>query len=84
MPGVTPAGTPTITPFELVGCPGTPKLRVTIPLDRETVSQYTVRLQVVDKGATPRTGVVDVTVNVQDINDNDPICDPAVVNPLRG
>ncbi|CAD5114116.1 DgyrCDS3263 [Dimorphilus gyrociliatus] len=42
------------------------------PLDRETKSQYVLNVIAVDAGTTPRTGTATVTVNVGDVNDNDP------------
>lgn len=42
------------------------------PLDRETKSQYVLNIIAVDAGTTKRTGTATLTVNVGDLNDNDP------------
>jgi len=43
------------------------------PLDREQVDKYRVKIMVADGGVPPRTGLVDVTIDVVDINDNSPV-----------
>lgn len=43
------------------------------PLDREQQSEYTLTLVAMDTGSPPLTGTGIVRVEVQDINDNDPV-----------
>ncbi|XP_017046203.1 LOW QUALITY PROTEIN: cadherin-related tumor suppressor [Drosophila ficusphila] len=43
------------------------------PLDRELQSEYTLTLVAMDTGSPPLTGTGIVRVEVQDINDNDPV-----------
>ncbi|KAK3607646.1 hypothetical protein CHS0354_010702 [Potamilus streckersoni] len=42
-------------------------------LDREKISNYTFEIIAYDHGNVPKSGTASVTVNVVDINDNDPI-----------
>ncbi|GFS14234.1 protocadherin Fat 4 [Elysia marginata] len=46
---------------------------VAAPLDRETTASYTLTIVVSDQGTPPRTDQIDVTVTIDDVNDNDPI-----------
>lgn len=56
-------------------------IRTTRTLDRESVSQYTLRAVATDSCAQgPLSSVTSVTVQVEDVNDNLPICDQ---NPLN-
>lgn len=48
-------------------------LEVSQPLDRENQSSYQLVVEAIDGGQPPQFGRLMVTVNVQDINDNDPI-----------
>lgn len=48
-------------------------LEVNQTLDRENQSSYQLVLEAVDKGQPPLYGRLMVTVNVQDVNDNEPI-----------
>lgn len=56
-------------------------IRTTRSLDRESRAQYTLRAVATD-GCTqgPLTSVASVTVQVEDVNDNVPICDQNPVN----
>lgn len=56
--------------------PLTGAIRTTRPLDRESRAQYTLRAVATD-GCTrgPLTSVASVTVLVEDVNDNVPVCD---------
>lgn len=47
-------------------------LEVNQTLDRETQSSYQLVVEAIDGGQTPLIGRLVVTVNVQDVNDNDP------------
>lgn len=51
-------------------------LRVSGPLDRETRSNYTLRVRASDRGQPPRSQSLEILVNVLDENDNSPIFDP--------
>ncbi|CAL8270498.1 unnamed protein product [Boreogadus saida] len=42
------------------------------PLDRETDAQYTVTILATDEGSPPLSGTAVVTVQVSDVNDNEP------------
>lgn len=48
-------------------------LEVSQPLDRENQSSYQLVVEAIDGGQPPLFGRLLVTVNVQDVNDNDPI-----------
>lgn len=51
-------------------------VRTTRPLDRERVSQYTLRAVATDSCAQgPLSSVASITVQVEDVNDNLPVCD---------
>ncbi|XP_041758281.2 protocadherin alpha-8-like [Coregonus clupeaformis] len=45
------------------------------PLDRELISQHTLLLTALDGGKPPKSGGLNITVIVSDINDNAPVCD---------
>ncbi|KAL1023495.1 hypothetical protein UPYG_G00041480 [Umbra pygmaea] len=62
--------------------PATGVVRTTRPLDRETRAQYTFKAVATD-GCTrgPRSSVTTVTVQVDDVNDNMPVC---TENPIVG
>jgi protocadherin delta 1 len=44
-------------------------------LDRETEAYYQVKVIAFDGGNPPKTGEMDITIQVQDANDNDPVFD---------
>ncbi|XP_069100992.1 protocadherin Fat 4-like [Argopecten irradians] len=48
-------------------------LVVNASVDRERVSLFTVTVLATDAGAAPRTGSTEVSVSVQDVNDNSPV-----------
>nr|XP_039270866.1 protocadherin Fat 4-like isoform X2 [Styela clava] len=52
------------------------RINVVKPLDREKVEAYILTLSVTDLGESPLTSVVDVTVEVLDVNDNQPMFYP--------
>ncbi|XP_041838939.1 protocadherin-23 [Melanotaenia boesemani] len=56
-------------------------IRTTRTLDRESRAQYTLRAMATD-GCTqgPLTSVASVTVQVEDVNDNMPVCDQTPIN----
>ncbi|CAL1540461.1 unnamed protein product [Lymnaea stagnalis] len=54
----------------------TGKVTVTGDLNRESQTVYTITVLAVDKGTTPRTGTLTLTVNINDVNDNAPSCVP--------
>ncbi|XP_029587804.1 protocadherin alpha-8 isoform X18 [Salmo trutta] len=45
------------------------------PLDREHTARYDLTLTALDGGKPPKSGTLNVTVTVSDINDNTPVCD---------
>uniref|UniRef100_A0A4W5NQM4 Protocadherin 2 alpha a 1 n=1 Tax=Hucho hucho TaxID=62062 RepID=A0A4W5NQM4_9TELE len=45
------------------------------PLDREHIAQYDLMLTALDGGKPPKSGTLNVTVTVSDVNDNTPVCD---------
>ncbi|KAJ8342360.1 hypothetical protein SKAU_G00322880 [Synaphobranchus kaupii] len=53
----------------------TPFLLLRNPLDRERIAQYSLLLTAVDGGIPPRSGSLNITVIVLDINDHAPVCD---------
>ncbi|CAL8304798.1 unnamed protein product, partial [Arctogadus glacialis] len=50
------------------------------PLDRETDAQYTVTILATDEGSPPLSGTAVVTVQVSDVNDNEPRFTEPVLN----
>uniref|UniRef100_A0A3Q3MB37 Protocadherin Fat 4 n=1 Tax=Mastacembelus armatus TaxID=205130 RepID=A0A3Q3MB37_9TELE len=50
----------------------TGEIRTTRPLDREKVSQYTLKVKATDRGLPPKNTAVRVIINVLDVNDNAP------------
>ncbi len=52
----------------------TPFLILQKPLDREMTEKHTVLLTAVDGGNPPKSGTLNITVFVLDVNDNRPIC----------
>uniref|UniRef100_A0A3Q3IX46 FAT atypical cadherin 4 n=1 Tax=Monopterus albus TaxID=43700 RepID=A0A3Q3IX46_MONAL len=50
----------------------TGEIRTTRPLDREKVSQYTLKIKATDRGLPPKNTAVKVLINVLDVNDNAP------------
>lgn len=52
-------------------------LQVTGALDREQDESYTLLVQATDKGSSPQSSTMNVTVYITDINDNAPTFDPA-------
>lgn len=51
-------------------------IHATRPLDRESVSQYTLRVVATDSCAQgPLSSMASVTIQVEDVNDNLPVCD---------
>ncbi|XP_078609705.1 protocadherin Fat 4-like isoform X2 [Branchiostoma floridae x Branchiostoma japonicum] len=47
-------------------------------LDRETLGTYTLAIRATDQGTTARTADVTLSVTVDDVNDNSPVCSPDV------
>ncbi|XP_047441803.1 protocadherin alpha-7-like [Mugil cephalus] len=45
------------------------------PLDREHTAQHWLLLTATDGGKPPKSGTINVTVIVSDVNDNSPVCD---------
>ncbi|XP_077388974.1 protocadherin alpha-8-like [Festucalex cinctus] len=45
------------------------------PLDRENAAQHHLILMAADGGKPPKTGTINITVIISDINDNAPVCD---------
>ncbi|XP_055782685.1 protocadherin alpha-8-like isoform X34 [Salvelinus fontinalis] len=45
------------------------------PLDREHIARYDLTLTALDEGKPPKSGTLNVTVTVSDVNDNTPVCD---------
>ncbi|XP_059146713.1 cadherin-23-like isoform X2 [Physella acuta] len=54
--------------------PVTGQLSLVTSLDRETTQTITLRVMATDKGKPPKSGVLSLTVNVGDVNDNAPAC----------
>ncbi|XP_056094147.1 protocadherin gamma-A5-like [Rhinichthys klamathensis goyatoka] len=52
----------------------TPFLVLQKPLDRETTQMHRLLLTAVDGGSPPKSGILNITVFVLDVNDNRPIC----------
>ncbi|XP_050003178.1 protocadherin Fat 1 isoform X3 [Alexandromys fortis] len=49
------------------------EVKVTKPLDRETISGYTLTVQAADNGSPPRVNTTTVNIDVSDVNDNAPL-----------
>lgn len=49
------------------------EIKVTKPLDRETISGYTLTVQAADNGNPPRVNTTTVNIDVSDVNDNAPL-----------
>lgn len=49
-------------------------------LDYETKSSYTLRVEAYDDGTPKQTNTLDITVMVQDVNDNSPIFNQTTYN----
>jgi len=66
-----------LTPTSSSGVASGPEFRLilTKPLDREQIDQYNLRIVAVDGGFPPKSGYVDVSISVADVNDNSPIFD---------
>ncbi|KAM3867202.1 protocadherin beta-14-like [Diretmus argenteus] len=45
------------------------------PLDREDIAQHNLLLTAIDGGKPPKSGTINITVVVSDVNDNAPVCD---------
>ncbi|XP_051936434.1 protocadherin beta-14-like [Hippocampus zosterae] len=45
------------------------------PLDRENAAQHQLILTASDGGKPPKTGTINITIIVSDVNDNAPVCD---------
>ncbi|XP_063797523.1 cadherin-related family member 4 [Pseudophryne corroboree] len=80
-------GGPTPTVFYIV--PRTGEIKLLGPLDYETVTSYSLSIMVVDLNndihpdpANQRTTYCSITINVQDTNDNPPVCNPPFYNTL--
>ncbi|XP_063045451.1 protocadherin gamma-A5-like [Engraulis encrasicolus] len=56
----------------------TPYLVLQKPLDRESIQQHSFKLIATDGGIPPRSGTLNITVKVLDINDNPPECSQRV------
>nr|XP_029516682.1 protocadherin gamma-A5-like [Oncorhynchus nerka] len=52
-----------------------PFLILKSPLDREHIARYDLTLTALDGGKPPKSGTLNVTVTVSDVNDNTPVCD---------
>ncbi|KAM7538365.1 hypothetical protein Aperf_G00000074670 [Anoplocephala perfoliata] len=70
---------PTSPEFEIVWNSTTSKLCLYLKkeLDRETESSYNFTVVARDKAVEPRSGSIMVAVNVEDVNDNDPVFEEA-------
>ncbi|XP_059919758.1 protocadherin alpha-C2-like [Gadus macrocephalus] len=44
------------------------------PLDREQIAQHCLILTAIDGGKQPKSGTLNITVIVSDVNDNSPVC----------
>jgi hypothetical protein len=53
--------------------PATGELRVSAPLDREAVPQYSLTIRAQDRGSPSLATVATVSIDILDVNDNDPI-----------
>uniref|UniRef100_A0A8C7Q091 Protocadherin 2 alpha c n=1 Tax=Oncorhynchus mykiss TaxID=8022 RepID=A0A8C7Q091_ONCMY len=51
----------------------TPVLNLLKPLDRETTGSYKLLLTAIDGGKPPRSGTIEIIVDVLDVNDNMPV-----------
>uniref|UniRef100_A0A8C5K818 FAT atypical cadherin 1 n=1 Tax=Jaculus jaculus TaxID=51337 RepID=A0A8C5K818_JACJA len=49
------------------------EVKVTKPLDRESISGYTLTVQASDNGSPPRVNITTVNIDVSDVNDNAPV-----------
>lgn len=63
--------------FEIDSASGT--IYVANALDRETTSMYVLRAFAVDKGVPSRSTSTEITITIEDINDNKPIFDSKVI-----
>ncbi|XP_069129376.1 protocadherin Fat 4-like [Argopecten irradians] len=63
--------TSTNLPFTIENIRG--KLRVTQPLDRETVPQYIMNVKATDNGVPQRSTEQTLTIHLEDVNDNSPV-----------
>lgn len=60
--------------------PQTGEIRTLGVIDYEITTTYTLTVHAVDRGSPAQTGMVTVTVNISDVNDVTPACDPALFN----
>ncbi|XP_077988665.1 protocadherin Fat 4-like [Glandiceps talaboti] len=54
------------------------EVRTSGPLDREDTALYELEILVMDRGIPERTGTSTLFVNLNDVNDNEPVCTPMV------
>ncbi|XP_029442087.1 protocadherin gamma-C5-like isoform X1 [Rhinatrema bivittatum] len=54
-----------------------PEIVLDRALDREQIATYHLKLTAIDGGNPARSGTARITVNVLDVNDNSPRCDPS-------
>uniref|UniRef100_A0A8C7X0C2 Cadherin domain-containing protein n=1 Tax=Oryzias sinensis TaxID=183150 RepID=A0A8C7X0C2_9TELE len=45
------------------------------PLDREHTARHTLIITAIDGGKPPKSGILNITVIISDVNDNPPVCD---------
>ena len=50
-------------------------------LDYETATSYTLTVTASDGGSPALSSTSDITVTITDVNDNTPVCSPAVYSP---
>uniref|UniRef100_A0A3B3D0Q4 Protocadherin 2 alpha a 1 n=1 Tax=Oryzias melastigma TaxID=30732 RepID=A0A3B3D0Q4_ORYME len=45
------------------------------PLDREHTARHALKITAIDGGKPPKSGILNITVIISDVNDNPPVCD---------